>query len=92
MVVFFSDGSNLFSSMATLQMEGRHAVIKTRRAFGMKTAVKDSERCNIAAVRMRLKTPSYTRPLPYQYKNDNKSNLIYSHSNNLNWVKVQITS
>ncbi|MPC19032.1 hypothetical protein E2C01_011937 [Portunus trituberculatus] len=36
--------------------EGNHAVSKIRRAVGMKMAVRDSKRCNTAALRKRLKT------------------------------------
>ena len=44
------------SCAARPKKEGRHAVSKIRRAVSMKTAVENSKRCNIAAMRKRLKT------------------------------------
>ncbi|MPC46077.1 hypothetical protein E2C01_039786 [Portunus trituberculatus] len=41
--------------------EGRHTVSKIRRVVGIKTAVEDSKRCNIVAVRKKLKTVNQRR-------------------------------
>ena len=49
------------SSAARPKKEGRHAVSKIRRAVSMKIAVENSERCNVAAMRKRLKTVSQRR-------------------------------
>ncbi|MPD01703.1 hypothetical protein E2C01_097243 [Portunus trituberculatus] len=43
---------------ARLQEEGRHAVSKISRTVSMKIAIKDRKRCNISAVRKKLKTDS----------------------------------
>ena len=42
--------------VATLREKGRNAVREIRRTFSKKTAIEDSKRCNIPAVRKRLKT------------------------------------
>ena len=47
--------------VASPQEEGRHAVSKINRAFDMKIAIEDSERCNIMPKRERLKTVSQRR-------------------------------
>ena len=49
------------SCVARLREEGRYAVSKIRRPGGIKMAIEDSERCNIPALRRRLKTVSYKR-------------------------------
>ncbi|MPC38238.1 hypothetical protein E2C01_031743 [Portunus trituberculatus] len=46
---------------ARLQEEGRHALNKIRRAVCMKIVLNDNKRCNIPAVRKRLKTVSQRR-------------------------------
>ena len=46
------------SCAANLREEGSHAVSNIRRAVGMTIAVEDGKRCNIQAVRNRLKTVS----------------------------------
>ena len=44
-----------------LREQGKHAVSEIRRAVSMKIVVKESKRCNIVAMRKRLKTVSQRR-------------------------------